>query len=293
MQKDFEVISDKPENPFLYGFYFLIKRKDFKMSRFCSLFSSSSGNCTFIGTAKDGILIDAGVSAKRICEALTARDITPETLRAIFVTHEHSDHTSGIRVLASKYNIPVYATGGTLDGLEMDNILNGKFPCDIIDESGIDVCGMLVTPFRTPHDSRESCGYTVMMPDERKISVATDIGHITDTIISAVSQSDLILIESNHDIGMLQNGDYPYPLKRRILSDSGHLCNEKCAEAVKKLLEKGTTRFFLGHLSEHNNIPELAYRTTYAALCEAGAKENVDYTLTVCPKANDKGLIKF
>lgn len=263
------------------------------MSRFCSLFSSSSGNCTYIGTARDGILIDAGASAKKICEALTSRDVTPETLRAIFVTHEHTDHTSGIRVLASKYNIPVYATAGTLDCLDESGILNGKFPCDVIEETGIEVNGMFIKPFRTPHDARESCGYTVLMPDERKISVATDIGHITDEIMSSVSKSDLILIESNHDVGMLRAGDYPYDLKRRILSDIGHLCNEKCAEAVRALLDKGTTRFCLGHLSEHNNMPALAYRTTLASLCEAGAKEGTDYTLEVCMKANTNGILKF
>lgn len=263
------------------------------LSRFCSLFSSSSGNCTYIGTAKEGILIDAGVSAKKITEALTAREIDPKTLRAIFVTHEHTDHTNGIRVLASKHNIPVYATGGTLDGLDKSGILNGKFPCDIIEEKGMEIGGMFIKHFRTPHDANESCGYTIMMPDDRKISIATDIGHMTDEIIDAVSKSDLILLESNHDIGMLKAGDYPYVLKRRILSDIGHLCNEKCAETVKLLFEKGTPRFFLGHLSEHNNIPDLAYRTTYAALCEMGAKENTDYVLRVCPKQNDKGIIKF
>lgn len=263
------------------------------MSRFCSLFSSSSGNSTYIGTTKDGILIDAGVSAKKINEALAARDIAAETIRAIFVTHEHTDHITGIRVLASKHNIPVYATQGTLTELEEKGVLNGKFPCDVISEKGIDVCGMVIRPFKTPHDSRESCGYTIMMPDERKISVATDIGHITDTIVDAVSKSDLILLESNHDIGMLKNGDYPYDLKRRILSDYGHLCNEKCAEAVRLLLGKGTTRFLLGHLSEKNNIPDLAYRTTYSALCETGAREGSDYTLEVCAKMNTKGIIKF
>lgn len=263
------------------------------MARFCSLFSSSSGNCTYIGTANDGILIDAGVSAKKITEALAARDIDAKNLRAIFVTHEHTDHTNGIRVLASKHNIPVYATGGTLDGLEESGVLNGKFPCDIIEKGGIEICGMHIKPFHTPHDSNESCGYTVMMPDDRKISVATDIGHMTQEIYDAIFRSDLILIESNHDIGMLKNGDYPYHLKRRILSDIGHLCNESCAEAVKLLLERGTPRFFLGHLSEHNNIPDLAYRTTYAALTEMGAKEGTDYVLQVCPKMNTKGIIKF
>lgn len=263
------------------------------LSRFCSLFSSSSGNCTYIGTAREGILIDAGVSAKKISEALNARDIPPENIKAVFVTHEHTDHTSGIRVLASKHRIPVYATHGTLAGLENGGILNGKFPCDVICENGFEVCGMFVSPFKTPHDANESCGYTVMMPDGRKIAVATDIGCMNADIIAAVAKSDLVLIESNHDVGMLQNGPYPYTLKKRILSSVGHLSNESCAETVKTLLEKGTARFFLGHLSEQNNMPELAYRTTYAALCQSGAKEGSDYLLEVCPKANAKGIIKF
>lgn len=263
------------------------------MARFCSLFSSSSGNSTYIGTAGGGILIDAGVSAKRITQALSDRDIPPESIKAIFVTHEHSDHIKGIRVFASKFSIPVFATEGTLRGLEESGALSGKFPCDVITPDGVEVCGMIINRFSTPHDSYESCGYTVGMPDGRKIAVATDIGHMTNEIMTALTGCDLVMIESNHDIGMLQNGDYPYYLKRRILSDTGHLCNETCGDAVAQLIGRGTTRFFLGHLSEHNNMPDLAYRTSCWALSQQGAVAGRDYKLAVNPPENFDPVIRF
>lgn len=263
------------------------------MARFCSLFSSSSGNCTYIGTASSGILIDAGVSAKKITTALTDRNIQPESIKAIFVTHEHSDHIKGIRVFASKYHTPVFATEGTLVGMENAGVLTEKFTHDIIPLSGTEIGGMIVRRFVTPHDSNESCGYTVEMPDGRKIAVATDIGHMTNEIMNSISGCDLVMIESNHDVGMLQNGDYPYYLKRRILSDIGHLCNEKCGDAVAQLLRGGTTRFYLGHLSEHNNLPDLAYRTSENALSQEGAVIGHDCLLTVNPTENYDTVLRF
>jgi len=263
------------------------------MSRFCSLFSSSSGNCTYIASASTGILIDCGVSAKRIENALKSREIAPKFLKGIFVTHEHRDHISGIKIFASRYNIPVFSTEGTLLEMEKSDILTGKFNADVISYNGMEIGDIFIKPFKTPHDTPESCGYTLKMPDERKISVTTDIGHITDEITRNITGSDLILLESNHDIGMLQNGPYPYLLKRRILSDYGHLCNEKCAETVVNLLKTGTSRFFLGHLSEQNNLPDLAFQTAFNALTEEGAKFGTDYTLEVCMKESDRNLIRF
>lgn len=263
------------------------------MARFCSLFSSSSGNCTYIGTASHGILIDAGVSAKRITASLSDRDIDPRSIRAVFVTHEHSDHITGLRVFASKWGIPVYATCGTIKGIENAGAYSDKFALNEMKFSGVEAGDMIVRAFSTPHDSFESCGYTVEMPDSRKIAVATDIGHITNEIMNSISGCDLVMIESNHDVGMLLNGEYPYYLKKRILSDVGHLCNDKCGEVVSQLIHSGTTRFFLGHLSEHNNMPELAYQTSYCALCNEGAVINKDYLLTVNPKENYEGTVKF
>ncbi|MBQ2841617.1 MAG: MBL fold metallo-hydrolase [Clostridia bacterium] len=256
------------------------------MAKFCSLFSSSDGNCTYIGCSHGGILIDIGVTAKKTELALADIGVDPRSLSAIFVTHEHSDHIKGIRVFAERYGIKVYSSAGTLAGMEELNAVTAKTKTDVIPEKGVEAGGMFVRAFRTPHDSRESTGYSIVTPDGKRLSVATDIGTVTDSIMSAVYGSDLILLESNHDVGMLQNGPYPYFLKQRILSNYGHLSNERCAEAAVKLMEAGTTRFVLGHLSKENNIPSLAFETTHAAMTMAGAKENIDYLLSVAGNNN-------
>lgn len=261
------------------------------MARFCSLYSSSSGNCTYIGVPGSGILVDVGVSAKKTEEALHDIDVAPESISAIFVTHEHADHISGIRVFASRYGIDVYASPGTIRGMEEQNVLNGKFRVFEMPEAGIEAGGVFIKAFRTPHDSNESTGFTAVTPDGKRISVATDIGIMNDTVMNAITGSDLILLESNHDVRMLQNGPYPFFLKKRILSDKGHLSNESCADSAVRLLDTGTTRFVLGHLSKENNIPSLAYETTRAAMRMAGAAENTDYILSVAGDNNP--LIRF
>ncbi len=254
------------------------------MARFSSLFSSSSGNCTFIGTGTKGILIDVGVSGKQTLAALDCIGVDISDIGAIFITHEHTDHIKGMRALASKYGIDVYASEGTIKKLEESGKLCDKFKCNVIPENGVECADMFIKGFRTSHDCAESLGFTVLTPDERKISVLTDTGIITDDMYAAVEGSDLILAESNHDIGMLRNGPYTYNLKRRILSDKGHLSNLACADLVTRLVENGTTRLVLGHLSKENNMPELAYQTSYAALETMGAKEGSDYVMYVAGK---------
>lgn len=263
------------------------------MAKFCSLFSSSSGNATFLGNGDRGILIDAGVSAKRIKEALLSREIDPFKLDGIFVTHEHSDHIKGVRIIASKYNIPVYATEGTMSALEENGILNGRFPFEVIGDKGIEAGELLVTRFRTPHDSNESCGFSITFPHGQRAVIATDIGVITDEVEKALCGAELVMLESNHDVAMLQSGDYPYYLKRRILSDRGHLSNEACARQAVKLIKKGTSRLFLGHLSRENNFPDLAYQTTFSALASEGMREGSDYILKVNPEENKDDIIRF
>ena len=263
------------------------------MAKFCSLFSSSSGNATFLGNGDRGILIDAGISAKRIKEALIAREIDPNKIDGIFVTHEHSDHICGIRIIASTYKIPVYATEGTMSALEETGVINGKFPFEIMPLEGVTAGDLFVKSFSTPHDSRESCGYKITFPHGQKAVVATDIGKITPTVEEALLGAELVMLESNHDIAMLQSGPYPYYLKRRILSDVGHLSNEACAEEAVKLIKKGTSRLFLGHLSRENNFPDLAYQTTLAALKGAGATEGTDFILKVNPIANGEDIVRF
>lgn len=248
----------------------------------------------YISSSAGGILIDAGMSAKQIESALVRAETSGENIKAVFVTHEHSDHVKGVRVFASRYNIPVYGSEGTLCALEDNGIINGKFPAFAM-EAGqtAEVCGMQVKGFHTYHDCREGMGYVITLPDERKIAICTDVGVITDEILENIKGCDLVALESNHDIGMLQNGPYPYILKCRILSEHGHLSNIACAEAAKKLLNSGTTRFVLSHLSKENNYPPLAYQTTFAALEEIGAKEGRDYLLSVAEPVCSKPVTVF
>ena len=250
------------------------------MARFCSLFSSSSGNCTYVGSSGGGLLVDAGVSARQITLKLDCIGVSPADIGAIFVTHEHSDHIKGLKVLAKKYNIPVFGTAGTIAELERIGCLDG-IDCSVIDEKGVDICSMHIDSFKTSHDVAQSCGYRIITSDERKIAIATDTGIVTEDMKSALNGCDLCLVESNHDIGMLRNGAYPYLLKRRILSDVGHLSNIACSEFVSELVKNGTTRLILGHLSKENNIPELAYQTSRSALECIGATEYRDYILKV------------
>lgn len=262
------------------------------MARFCSLFSSSSGNCVYVGQPEGGILIDVGVSAKRTAETLDCIGVDINSVGAIFVTHEHSDHVSGIRVLAGKHKIPVYSSAGTLDAMAQAGILSGKFPADEIPAEGMEICGMHIRGFHTPHDSRESLGFTVELADGNRVAIATDIGTVTDEVLSNIACSQLVLLESNHDIRMLQNNpNYPYMLKRRILSNVGHLSNEMCASTAATLVESGTTRLLLGHLSKENNMPELAYQTTAAALSQRGMQEGSDYILRVAGVGNPKMIV--
>lgn len=261
------------------------------MARFSSLFSSSSGNCTFIGSGTGGILVDVGVSAKQALAALDCIGVDIGDIGAIFVTHEHTDHIKGLRALASKYNIKVYTSSGTMQKLEESGKLCDKFTCEVIPVGGVECRGMFVRPFRTSHDCAESLGFTVETPDDRKISVLTDTGFVSEDMYTAVSGSDLILAESNHDVGMLRNGPYTYALKRRILSDVGHLSNIACSELVTRLVENGTTRIVLGHLSKENNMPELAFQTNKAALTTMGAQENSDYMMYVAGQGDMRTVV--
>lgn len=251
------------------------------MARYCPLFSGSSGNCTYVATAAGGVLIDAGVSARRIERALLDRDIDPRSIRAIFVTHEHSDHVSGLRVLCKRYGYAVYGTTGTLEALQTMEALVPGIKSEVVPAGGVGVADMLVTAFSTPHDSRESCGYVLTMGDGRRLAVATDIGRMNGSIERELLRCDLVQIESNHDVRMLQCGPYPYSLKQRILGDTGHLSNEACGAVLPALARSGVTQFVLAHLSRENNTPNLAYLTAKTALEQQGLLENRDFRLRV------------
>lgn len=264
------------------------------MSQFCPLFSGSSGNCYYIGGHSGrGILIDAGVSAKRMIQAMNQMAISPAGIEAIFVTHEHSDHINGLRVFASSIGCNVYSSAGTLQKLHEMGHLSTRSKADVIDEKGLETAGMFIKPFATPHDSTDSVGFTIKMADQKSVAVATDLGCLTDEIRASLKGSNLVVIESNHDINMLQNGRYPVYLKRRILSEQGHLSNDCCSAELPKLVEEGTTRIFLAHLSRENNEPQLAYQTALTALKEVQMHENIDFTLDVAPVSRPQKITIF
>ena len=228
--------------------------------RVVNLFSGSSGNCTYIKCGGAEILIDAGGSAKKITDALWAIGTGPENIDAIFVTHEHTDHISAIRVLEKKYVIPVYISGesarfsglyGTVDANRLLTY-DGVFSVRIRDA--------VINGFEVPHDSAFCYGFAVC-GEGHKIGVVTDMGTVTEQICGQLCGCDIAVIEANHDREMLMQGPYPPELKERILSGCGHLSNDSCGELARILEGKGLRRLMLAHLSEENNRPDVAVRT--------------------------------
>ena len=262
------------------------------MSKICPLFSSSSGNCTYIGTQNGGILVDAGASFKGMCEALEYAGGSIDEIAAVFITHEHDDHIKGLKTLLNKTNATLFASAKTLEKLAEIDKIPQKATVNAIDENFVEIGGIIARRFATSHDCDGSSGFNFILPDNKKVTVCTDSGIVTDTMRNAIKGNDVVLLESNHDIEMLKKGPYPPHLKMRILSDRGHLSNNACAGELNALLKTGTTRFILGHLSQYNNMPMLAKATAEAALIKEGAQNGKDYILTVArPKGNGVTVI--
>ena len=242
------------------------------------LFSSSKGNAVYIGNEERGILIDCGVSFKRLSEALVRCGLNISAVKAVFITHEHSDHIKGLPVLTKKHSLSVYAQAGTLRKLTGDNLIHSNSQALEIDISA-ELFDMKVTAFDTPHDAQQSCGYRIDFEDGTSCAVCTDLGCVTAAVDSAVKGAGTVLLESNYDEDMMLFGSYPWYLKQRICSERGHLSNSASAEQALKLIENGTRNIILGHLSQENNTPELAEKTVTDRL--SAFTRNSDYFLMV------------
>ncbi len=258
------------------------------MSRLCPLFSSSSGNSTYISSSGCGILVDAGASFKGMVEALKNAGGDLSQLVAVAVTHEHTDHTKGLKTLLKNTGLPIIASEKTLAALDAQGLIPPQTETLLAEQGEICIGKLAVNRFATSHDCAGSSGYTVTLPSGERVAVCTDLGIVTDEVRAALSGCSTVLFESNHDVDMLKRGPYPAHLKLRILSDNGHLSNSACAVELPRLLESGCRRFVLGHLSQHNNLPALAVSAARAVLTDCGAKANEDYILTVAkPNGNE------
>ncbi len=240
---------------------------------FCSLNSGSNGNVTFVASGDTRVLVDAGLNGSAIAAKLGQIDVLPETLSAILITHEHSDHIKGAGVLARKYRIPIYANEATWQTDAMRRHV-GEVPAHLrrVFETGSEfyIGNLGVSTIPIPHDTVEPVAFR-LYAGKRSVSVATDMGRVTKSVFKALAGSDLVLLESNHDPDMvLHNAHYPQFLKRRILGTLGHLSNQNCADTLLSLYETGVKHALLGHLSHDNNTPELALSTVSEALIRQG-----------------------
>lgn len=260
------------------------------MARFCALYSGSSGNSLYVASGGAALLVDAGVSCKALLTALHQRELDVSSLAGILVTHEHIDHVRGLAVLLKRLTLPVYGSRGTLAAIEE------KLPPSAqlhVLEGPAEIGGMEVAPFSTPHDAAEPMGFRIHTADGRTVGVATDLGHVTDQVDRALSGCDLVALEANYDPEMLRCGPYPYSLKRRIFSWDGHLSNSDCAAQALRLVQSGTTRLILGHLSKENNLPGLARETVQGTLEQEGCVNGVDFTLQVARRSEASPVVVF
>ncbi len=261
------------------------------MSKVCQLFSGSSGNSILISSKGHNFLVDIGVSAKRCETALLQRGVAPESIDGILITHEHNDHTAGLRVFASRHNTPVFAADSCIDAMDNKNIINDKVHIEKID-CRMELGGVEIKAFKQSHDRQDCVGYKLELPNGRSAAVCTDTGYVTDNAKEICSGVDLIFVESNHETSMVETGPYPYYLKQRILGTRGHLSNFACGEFIKELAQSGTTRFVLSHLSRENNMPHLARQNAIAVLDEIGLREESDFRLYVAsPESTEQGIV--
>lgn len=229
----------------------------------CSIASGSSGNCIYVGTEQGSLLVDAGISGKRIQEGLQHIDRSPKELDGILVTHEHADHIAGIGVMSRKYGLPIYATEGTIRAIKqcksLGKIDEGLFRV-IREDVPFEIKDMEIHPIAISHDAAQPVAYRVNSGG-KSVAVVTDLGIYNDYTISNLQGLDAVLLEANHDVRMLQAGIYPYYLKQRILGERGHLSNENAGRLLCSILHDNLKSIYLGHLSKENNYDALAYET--------------------------------
>lgn len=260
----------------------------------CSITSGSSGNCIYVGSDNTHLMIDAGISGKRIEAGLNEIGLTTADIDGILITHEHSDHIGGLGVLARRYGIPMYSTPGTIRGIKESHCL-GEIPDGLFREIQADkdflIEDLRIKPIRVSHDANEPVAYRVQHED-KAVAVITDLGKYDDYIVEAFSGVDALLLEANHDVRMLQVGRYPYYLKQRILGEFGHLSNELSGQLLSELMHDNLKTVLLGHLSAENNLAELAYETVRLEITMSDNQYKAgDFPIRVAQRSSRSELI--
>ena len=262
------------------------------MLNFCSLFSGSSGNSLYVESENAKILVDAGMSCKKIEEALSSIEVNPSSIDAILVTHEHSDHIKGISTISKKFDIPVFATKETFEAMpSQTEKLSEKNIKYFKTEEKFCINDLEILPFSIPHDAVNPCGFNIIKDSEHQISIATDIGHMSNYILKYLEGSEFILLESNYDTEVLKCCSYPFRLKSRIASNTGHLSNTIAGKTISYLSKNSNLHTaMLGHLSKESNFPELAYQTVVDELITC---QNNSINLSVADREHPSKLIKL
>lgn len=249
------------------------------MTTFQTFASGSSGNAALLSSGGTHLLLDMGISCRRVCQALNKLGLRPEELAGVLITHEHSDHISGLATYIKKYRTPIFCTPGTARQLayRIAGIEDLLRPVPLGERMALD--GVEVEFLPTSHDCRESAAFRIDTVSG-SLGFLTDTGYIPEGTGRRLLGAELLVLESNHDVDMLRAGPYPYPLKKRILGEFGHLSNAAAAEYAVKSVRAGTRRILLAHLSHENNTPGRALETVGGALAEAG----LDVPLTAAPR---------
>lgn len=262
----------------------------------CSIASGSSGNCIFIGSESTNLLVDCGISGKRIENGLRECGVEPQNLNGILITHEHIDHISGLGVMIRRYQKPVYATKGTIEAIKRVKTLGDLSKAQFIPiqaEQEFQIGDIEVCPVPIWHDAAEPVAYR-FDKEEQSIGILTDSGTFDQTIVDKMQGLSALLLEANHDIHMLQAGSYPYYLKRRIMGEQGHLSNELSGRLLNQLLSDKMQVVVLGHLSKENNYPDLAYEAVRLEVDLADTPYQAsDFTMYVAKRDDVSELIQI